>query len=168
MSGMAKLNSAIRVVTGLVGLALIGYFLLFFVREATKMSGWHRSGGIWSETRMTTDSLVVFTCVDPTDFVSGTAPQSGDTVTAIADTALSLSQWNNTFDSLRAPGEEIPIEFRHAGTVASAVIKTRTPPTYLYVLEMVLQVLRFLIAGLSIGVGLWRSSRVPIRPRFAR
>ncbi len=155
MASPVRISALIRVFTGLIGLALLAYFLLFFTRETTKMSGWHRSGGLWSETRITEDSLIVFTYADRTDFISDLAPQIGDTVIAIDDTALTVSRWNSYFDSLRAPGAEVPISYRHAGTDVRAVVRTRTPATYIYVLEMILQVLRFLIAGLSIGVGLW-------------
>src|SRR3989339_578780 len=109
-----RLNSAIRVITGLVGLALVGYFMLFFTREATKMSGWRQSGGLWSESR-TTDSLVIFTKIVPSDFVTSPLPQSGDTVTAINDTAATIGLWNSYFDSLSTPGRQIPVSFRRAG-----------------------------------------------------
>ena len=151
----SRLNSAIRVLTGLIGLALFGYFMLFFVREYTKMSGWHHSGGLWSETQVVSDSLVIFSRVESTDFISGTIPHAGDTVTSVNDSAVTVARLNSYFDSLRAPGLEVPVEFLHAGTVERAMVRTRTPPQYVYVLEVILQALRFLIAGLSIGVGLW-------------
>lgn len=48
MSGAVKLNSVIRVITGLIGLALLGYFLLFFAREATKMTSLRTAVGMGS------------------------------------------------------------------------------------------------------------------------
>ena len=152
--GSERLNSAIRVITGLIGLALVGYFMLFFTREATKMSGWHDSGGLWSETRFA-DSLVVFTRIAPSDFVSTPLPQIGDTVVAVNDTAINAARWNQYFDSLQAPGQQIPITFRRAGEESRTMILTRTPNPNIFSLMVVTQVLRFLISGLSIGVGLW-------------
>ncbi len=155
MGPVVRVNAVIRVLTGLIGLALFGYFMLFFTREATKMSGWHRSGELRSETRVTPDSLMVFTRIDRTDFISGLTPQIGDTITAINDTALTVARWNSYFDSLRAPGAAVPLSYRRAGSEVRAIVMTRTPANQIYILEMILQVLRFLISGLSIGVGLW-------------
>ena len=150
-----KLNAVIRVATGLIGLALFGYFMLFFTREATKTSAWHHAGSLWSENRILSDSVVVFTRIEQSDFLAPPYPLKGDTLVSINDSSINAARWNIYTDSLRSPGEEIPLEFRHAGDTLRSIVRMRTPPDNVFVLMVVLQVLRFLIAGLSIGVGLW-------------
>ena len=143
---------------------LFVYLLLFSVREGGKVYNWRNSGGANSEVEIKggKDSLLVFSEVDTTDFQFKPYPIKGDTILSVEDiNAHLLSGWDNHFNSPNAAGIESKLEYTHDGKPAKNVLRTSYPKQTEFVLIVILQVLRFIIAFLFVGVGLWAFLKRP-------
>ena len=68
------LKTLLKFFTGLLGLVLFAYVIVFFAAEATKVKTWQKSGTTRSAAYFTKDSSLVFRRVDKIDFVSPPFP----------------------------------------------------------------------------------------------
>ncbi len=158
------LKQVIKYFTGLLGVVLFVYVLVFFAAEATAVRRWQRSGTTSSAAQMIDDSSLVFLRVDSVDFVSPPLPILGDTITSIDDSAATMGRWRDYFDSPEPPWKVVPIEFVHNARTLRTEIRTRVPAYGEFLLVTTIQVLRFLISFLFVVVGLWAFFKRPDSP----
>ncbi len=157
------LKTVIKYFTGLIGVVLFAYVLVFFAAEATKVRIWQKSGTVSSATHMMEDSSLTFSRVDSIDFVSSSLPIPvvGDTILSINDSTATRARMRAYFASPSPPWTVVPIEFLHDGQVFRTEIRTRAPPYGEFLLVAVIQLLRFLISFLFTAVGLWAFFKQP-------
>ncbi|MBI5060242.1 SpoIIE family protein phosphatase [candidate division KSB1 bacterium] len=139
-----------------LGLGLFVFVFIFYAREATKVQSWRRSGTTLSEVRNGNGPRPVFAVVDSTDFAAAPYPSWGDTVVTIGDSVATPDRWARYFGSPGRAGERTEISWRTArGDTLRNVVIEQLPQTHQLRDMIILQVLRFLVSFLFVGVGLW-------------
>jgi serine phosphatase RsbU (regulator of sigma subunit) len=151
---MAVFKQIVKSVTALVGLALLLYILVYFAAESTKVARWRHSGSVSTTASVSADSVLTFSLVDVKDF-AGPAPDRGDTLLSINDSAATWARMESYFDSPVPPWTTVPVEFGHDGRTVHSTVMLRAPTYSMSGLIIALQVIRFLIAFLFVSVGLW-------------
>jgi sigma-B regulation protein RsbU (phosphoserine phosphatase) len=151
---MTAVKELIKSLTGAFGLALLAYLLLNGACEMTKMPRWRHNATAQSAIQMRGATTPVFSFVDAAEFSRLPLPVLGDTVVSVADSAATADRWNRYLDSPRK-AHTVAVEFTHDGVVYSNAITTRSPTSTEYSLVWALQILRYLIAFLFLGVALW-------------
>jgi serine phosphatase RsbU (regulator of sigma subunit) len=151
---MSTVNQFIKSLTGAIGLALLAFLLIYGAGELTKMSRWKHKATAQSAVQPLRNGTPVFTYVDAFEYADLPIPTLGDTVLTVDDSAATAERWNAYFDSPR-DRHTVEISFRHEGLIYFNQITTREPTASEFRLTCILQVLRFLIAFLFLGVALW-------------
>ena len=148
-------DKLLKWVTIVFGFFISVYILLYFASEGTKHHNYQHFGTVESNVRVTPDSLLIFSDVEPADFISTFTPDVGDTLVTIGDSTALYSVWNNTFHTTEAPGKDISLVFKNGGLDYSSIVRTRQPDKIDIVQLLILNILRFVVAIAFVVVGIW-------------
>ena len=148
-------DKLLKWVTIVFGFFISVYILLYFASEGTKHHNYQHFGTVISNVRVTPDSLLIFSDVEPADFISTFTPDVGDTLVTIGDSAALYSVWNNTFHTTEAPGKDFSLVFKNGGLDYSSIVRTRQPDKIDIVQLLILNILRFVVAIAFVVVGIW-------------
>lgn len=148
-----------RAAAGVAGLTLLIILTLLLVQEQSAIKAYRSSGIIQSEFESVVspagDSLRVFTIVQEKDFPSGAMPLRGDTVLLLGLDTARADFWRQTFYRVLPPDTQFHIRVSGEQGMHDFVMQASQEDSLSFLMLLVIDVLRFLIALGFIGVGLW-------------
>jgi hypothetical protein len=149
------LNRIVKWMVLVLGVVLALYTAVYFVVEGTKVVNYHFSGTVFTDVKLTPDSLITLVRLDTSEFIRAVYPALGDTIISINDSSATLARWNANFFSPLGPDRVVSIEFKHQGQEFRALLKTHAPYLSEFIQVLVLEIVRFLLAASFIVVGMW-------------
>jgi len=137
-------------------LLVVGFSSVYMVREFSKVINLSGMGDMWSFLYLQEHTpYAEFTEVDERDFIGPPIPQEGDIMVEVDGLPSTQSNYFSVFNVDTPAGEEIDIKFLHESEVMSTTIVTRSIPFTIQLQVWILVILRTLIIGGLILVGLW-------------
>jgi serine phosphatase RsbU (regulator of sigma subunit) len=151
-------RAGMLVISVLVAILLVAALAQDYTRADTFI----HMGDIWSMLSLEPDTLGFFTEVDRDDFVSPPFPERGDTLVSVAGLPATMGNYFTIFTTGTPEGMEVPLEFRHGGSLYSTTVRTRTIPLRYKLLVTPLLFLRFAITISLFAVGAWAFAKRPL------
>ncbi|MCP4631860.1 MAG: SpoIIE family protein phosphatase [candidate division Zixibacteria bacterium] len=155
------LNKSAKIFVLLCGVIILIDFITFSITETTGLIGSKSSGDMYSGSKMTPDSLTVFTRIDTTDFVRKPYPNIGNHIVTVDDSAYTRERWLNKIQYKSKPDQEIPIVYVDNEDTLLTTIRLHPVKASDFLQTLVLAILRFLILLAYIIVGIWAFAMRP-------
>lgn len=156
------------ILTIITTVLVIGFTGLYLTREFTKVYTFVNMGDMWSMLGLSEErSFASFTEIDLNDFPHPPYPERYDFLTEVDGLPATSSNYFSVFNQNTPPGKEIEIKFSHESTIYTTTVVTRSIPSPTSFQVWVMFILRVLITGGLIFVGLWgfirKSASSPVR-----
>jgi serine phosphatase RsbU (regulator of sigma subunit) len=151
-------NAANKIITGFVALAGILASLIisvYYVREASSIPLWIKSGNSRNEIYLRPDSLYEFTKISAEDFVAPPIPQAGDIIVRINDSIATREIFRKYISSPKEVGSLTKIDFLHDADTLQTTMKWSERSATDIALIATIELLKCLISFSYIMVGLW-------------
>ena len=154
------LSKIIMIFVVLVALLLLIYSGMFFILEINKYQNYKYSGVVRSALTGP-DSMIVFSQIDTTDFVSRPFPKIKDKILTIDDSVATNNILTSRFSAPNKPGTETAIVYLSGVDTLRTIVRTRNLTREQLAAQAILMITRGLIAVCYLALGIWAFAKRP-------